>query len=139
MKKFMKEFKEFALKGNVMDLAVGMMIGAAFGKIVSSLVNDVLMPLIAAIFKIKDFSGMKALLVDNGTEELNVYLSYGNFIQNIVDFIIVALCIFLMVRSINKLRTMTEKKEEEKPAEPPAKSDELKALEEIVAILKKEQ
>ena len=141
MKKFITEFKEFALKGNVMDLAVGMMIGAAFGKIVSSLVNDILMPLIAAVFKINDFTGMKALLVDNGAEELNVYLSYGNFIQNIVDFLIVALCIFFMVKAINKLRSVTEKKqEEEKPAEePPAKSDELKALEEIVAILKKEQ
>ncbi len=141
MKKFITEFKEFALKGNVMDLAVGMMIGAAFGKIVSSLVNDILMPLIAAIFKINDFTGLKVLLVDKGAEELNVYLSYGNFIQNIVDFLIVALCIFFMVKGINKLRAATEKKkEEEKPAdEPPAKSDELKALEEIVELLKKEQ
>ena len=85
MKSFMKEFKEFALKGNVMDLAVGMMIGAAFGKIVSSLVNDMLMPLIAAIFRIQDFSALKVLLVDKGAEDVNVYLKYGQFIQNIID------------------------------------------------------
>ena len=131
----MKEFKEFALKGNVMDLAVGMMIGAAFGKIVSSLVNDVLMPLIAAIFRLEDFSALKVLLVDNGVEELNVYLNYGQFIQNIIDFLIVALCIFLLVKAINKLH----KKEE--PAEEPApeKSDEVKALEEIVSLLKEKK
>ena len=135
MKNFIKEFKEFALKGNVMDLAVGMMIGAAFGKIVSSLVNDVLMPLIAAIFRLEDFSALKVLLVDKGAEELNVYLNYGQFIQNIIDFLIVALCIFLLVKAINKLH----KKEE--PAEEPApeKSDEVKALEEIVSLLKEKK
>ena len=131
----MKEFKEFALKGNVMDLAVGMMIGAAFGKIVSSLVNDVLMPIIAAIFRLEDFSALKVLLVDKGAEELNVYLNYGQFIQNIIDFLIVALCIFVLVKAINKLH----KKEE--PAEEPApeKSDEVKALEEIVSLLKEKK
>ena len=135
MKNFIKEFKEFALKGNVMDLAVGMMIGAAFGKIVSSLVNDVLMPLIAAIFRLEDFSALKVLLVDKGAEELNVYLNYGQFIQNIIDFLIVALCIFLLVKAINKLH----KKEE--PAEEPApeKSDEVNALEEIVSLLKEKK
>lgn len=131
----MNEFKEFALKGNVMDLAVGMMIGTAFGKIVSSLVNDVLMPLIAAIFRLEDFSALKVLLVDKGAEELNVYLNYGQFIQNIIDFLIVALCIFILVKAINKLH----KKEE--PAEEPApeKSDEVKALEEIVSLLKEKK
>ncbi|HAE17321.1 MAG TPA: large conductance mechanosensitive channel protein MscL, partial [Erysipelotrichaceae bacterium] len=84
MKNFINEFKAFALKGNVMDLAVGMMIGAAFGKIVSSLVNDILMPLIAAIFRISDFTGLKVLLIDKGDVEANVYLNYGQFIQNIV-------------------------------------------------------
>lgn len=131
----MNEFKEFALKGNVMDLAVGMMIGGAFGKIVSSLVNDVLMPVIAAIFRLEDFSALKVLLVDKGAEELNVYLNYGQFIQNIIDFLIVALCIFILVKAINKLH----KKEE--PAEEPApeKSDEVKALEEIVSLLKEKK
>ena len=136
MKNFLEEFKKFALKGNVMDLAVGMMIGAAFGKIVSSLVNDVLMPLIAAIFRINDFSGLKVLLVDKGDEAVNVYLNYGQFIQNIVDFLIIALCIFLLVKSINKLHKEPEKEPE--PAKEPEKSPELLALEEIVSILKKE-
>lgn len=128
----MKEFKEFALKGNVMDLAVGMMIGGAFGKIVSSLVNDVLMPLIAAIFRLNDFANLKVLLVDKGAEELNVYLNYGQFIQNIIDFVIIALCIFFIVKAINNLHKKEEPVEE--PA--PEKSDELKALEEIVTLLK---
>ncbi len=136
MKNFMKEFKEFALKGNVMDLAVGMMIGSAFGKIVSSLVNDMLMPLIAAIFRINDFSGMKVLLVDKGDEAVNVYLNYGQFIQNIVDFIIIALCIFMLVKAINNLRKKPEPEPEEEKE--PEKSPELLALEEIVSILKKE-
>ena len=133
MKSFMKEFKEFALKGNVMDLAVGMMIGAAFGKIVSSLVNDMLMPLIAAIFRIQDFSALKVLLVDKGAEDVNVYLKYGQFIQNIIDFLIIAICIFLLVKTINK---MTAKKEPEPAPAEPVKSDETKALEEIIEILK---
>ena len=135
MKNFLKEFKEFALKGNVMDLAVGMMIGAAFGKIVSSLVNDILMPLIAGIFKIDDFSALSILLVDKGDEAANVYLKYGQFIQNIIDFLIIALCIFFLIKAINKLH----KKPEEPAPEPepePVKSDELKALEEIIALLK---
>ncbi|MBR2670308.1 MAG: large-conductance mechanosensitive channel protein MscL [Solobacterium sp.] len=135
MKSFMKEFKEFALKGNVMDLAVGMMIGAAFGKIVSSLVNDMLMPLIAAIFRIQDFSALKVLLVDKGAEDVNVYLKYGQFIQNIIDFLIIALCIFFLVKGINKLTAKKEPEPEPAPAEP-VKSDETKALEEIIEILK---
>ena len=135
MKSFMKEFKEFALKGNVMDLAVGMMIGAAFGKIVSSLVNDMLMPLIAAIFRIQDFSALKVLLVDKGAEDVNVYLKYGQFIQNIIDFLIIALCIFFLVKTINKMTAKKEPEPEPAPAEP-VKSDETKALEEIIEILK---
>ena len=135
MKKFLTEFKEFALKGNVMDLAVGMMIGAAFGKIVSSLVNDILMPLIAAIFRLEDFSALKVLLVDKGAEDVNVYLNYGQFIQNIIDFLIVALCIFFIVKAINNLR----KTPEPEPEPEPEKSDEVKALEEIVALLKEKK
>ena len=131
MKKFLTEFKEFALKGNVMDLAVGMMIGAAFSKIVSSLVNDILMPLIAATFRLEDFSALKVLLVDKGAEDVNVYLNYGQFIQNIIDFLIVALCVFFIVKAINYLR--------KKPEPEPEKSDEVKALEEIVALLKEKK
>ncbi|MCF0116057.1 MAG: large-conductance mechanosensitive channel protein MscL [Erysipelotrichaceae bacterium] len=130
MKKLIEEFKAFALKGNVMDMAVGMMIGAAFGKIVTSLVNDVLMPLISSIFK-ADFTGLKILLVDTGVEETMVYLNYGNFIQTIVDFLIVAVCIFAMVKAINSF-----KKEEPAPEpEEPKPSDELVALNKIVELL----
>lgn len=134
MKKFIKEFKEFATKGNVMDLAVGMMIGAAFGKIVTSLVNDMLMPLISAIFRIQDFTGLKVLLVDKGAEDINVYLNYGNFIQNVVNFLIIAWAIFVLMKAINRFH-----KKEEKPAPAPKKSDELVALEEIVTLLKEEK
>lgn len=129
MKKFAQEFKEFAMKGNVIDLAVGMMIGSAFGTIVASLVNDILTPLIAAVFKTPDFSKLSVLLVENGDN--SVYLSYGNFMQTIINFLIIAFCIFLIVKAINSLK-------KEKPAEPaaPVLSDETKALHEIIEILK---
>jgi len=130
MKNFFKEFKEFAMKGNVMDLAVGMMIGSAFGTVVSSLVSDIFMPLISTLFGAEDFSSLKVLLVDKGSADTNVYLSYGSFIQNVVNFIIIAFCIFLIVKAMNKLRA----KPEEKPAAP-VKSDELKALERIGDLL----
>ena len=112
MKNFMKEFKEFALKGNMMDLAIGMMIGAAFGKIVTSLVSDILMPLISGIFRIQDFTALKVLLVDKGGEN-NVYLNYGTFIQNILDFIIVAFCVFLLMKAVDKIRVKPEPVKEE--------------------------
>lgn len=130
MKNFIKEFKEFAMKGNVMDLAVGMMIGSAFGTVVSSLVNDIFMPLISTLFGAEDFTSLKVLLVDKGSADTNVYLNYGSFIQNVVNFIIIAFCIFLMVKAMNKLRA----KPAEKPAAP-VKSDELKALERIGDLL----
>jgi len=93
MKSFIKEFKEFAMKGNVVDLAVGMMIGSSFGAIVTSLVNDILTPLISFIIGSPDFSHLKVLLIDKGEE--SVYLNYGLFIQTIFNFIIIAFCIFL--------------------------------------------
>ena len=110
---FIKEFKEFAMKGNVMDMAVGVIIGAAFGKIVSSLVDDVLMPLVGMITGNVDFTGL-AFQIDEGEEAADV--KYGNFIQNTVDFIIVAFCIFLMLKGINKLN----RKKEEPAPEPEA-------------------
>ena len=109
---FIKEFKEFAVKGNVMDMAVGVIIGAAFGKIVTSLVNDVLMPLIGMVTGNIDFTSLSFKI---GEGEEAAVLAYGNFIQNTVDFIIVAFCIFLMLKAINKLN---RKKEE--PAAPEA-------------------
>jgi len=128
---FIKEFKEFAMKGNVMDMAVGVIIGGAFGKIVSSLVDDVLMPAIGMLTGNVDFTKL-ALKIGEGDNA--AVLNYGTFIQNIIDFLIIALCIFLMIKAMNKL---TKKKEEEPaPAEP---SNEEKLLGEIRDLLKKDK
>ena len=129
---FIKEFKEFAMKGNVMDMAVGVIIGGAFGKIVSSLVDDVLMPAIGMLTGNVDFTGL-ALKIGDG--EGAAVLKYGTFIQNIIDFLIIALCIFLMIKGMNKL---TKKKEEE-PAPEPEPSNEEKLLGEIRDLLKKDK
>ena len=128
---FISEFKEFAMKGNVMDMAVGVIIGGAFGKIVSSLVDDVLMPLVGMVTGNVDFT---ALAVQIGEGEGAAVLKYGMFIQNVVDFLIVALCIFFMLKGINKLNRKKEEPEPEAPAEP---SDEVKLLTEIRDALKK--
>ena len=101
-----KEFKEFISRGNVIDLAVGVIIGGAFGKIVSSLVNDVLMPLIGICLGGLDFKGL-SLSIGNAS------ISYGVFIQNIVDFLIIAFCIFIFIKLINKINKREEKKEKE--------------------------
>ena len=111
---FIKEFKEFAMKGNVMDMAVGVIIGGAFGKIVTSLVDDVLMPVISKLTGGLDFANGLALKIGEGDSA--AVLKYGNFIQNVVDFLIVAFCIFLMVKAMNKL--MPKKEEPEEPAGP---------------------
>ena len=132
MKKFLKEFKDFAMKGNVIDLAVGVMIGAAFGKIVSSLVDDIIMPLLSVLLGNVNFTNLKVLLVENG--EKSIYLNYGAFIQNVFNFLIIALCIFTIISMLNKLKK--EKQEEVAPVEAPAISDETKALQEIIEILK---
>ena len=121
---FLKEFKEFAMKGNVMDMAVGVVIGGAFGKIVSSLVDDVIMPLVGAITGGTDFHTLSAKVGD-------VTLNYGNFIQNVVDFLIIACSIFLVIKAINKLNR--KKEEAPAPAEP---SNEEKLLGEIRDLLK---
>ncbi len=127
---FIKEFKEFAMKGNVMDMAVGVIIGGAFGKIVSSLVDDILMPLVGVITGNVDFTKLQFAF---GEGDLSAVLKYGNFIQNVVDFLIVAFCIFLMLKGINKLN---RKKEE--PAEPaaPAGPTQEELLAEIRDLLK---
>ena len=128
MANFVSEFKEFAMRGNVMDMAVGVIIGGAFGKIVSSLVDDILMPVIGTITGGVDFSG---LAVSIG--EANI--KYGQFVQNVIDFIIVAFCIFMMIKGINKIA----KKKEEEPAAPapaPEPSAEEKLLAEIRDLLK---
>ena len=130
MKKFIKnfiaEFKKFISKGNVVDLAVGVIIGGAFSKIVSSLVNDILMPLIGTLLGGLNFTSLSLKI---GI----AVISYGHFIHNVVDFLIVAFCIFIFDKIINKLH-----KEPEQPKEQPkVKSDEVKLLEEIRDLLKK--
>ena len=127
---FVKEFKEFAVKGNVMDMAVGVIIGGAFGKIVSSLVDDVIMPVVGKLTGGVDFTTLSVKL---GEGEDAAKLAYGQFIQNIIDFVIVALCIFIMIKLMNKL---TKKKEEEAPAAPAEPSNEEKLLTEIRDLLK---
>ncbi len=119
MSKFLTEFKEFAIKGNVVDMAVGVIIGAAFGKIVTSLVNDIIMPGISVLTGGKlNFSELKYVITEATMEDGEVVtpevaITYGSFIQTVVDFLIVAFCIFMAVKAINKLKR-------EKPAEPAA-------------------
>ena len=137
---FIKEFKEFAMKGNVMDMAVGVIIGGAFGKIVTSLVDDVIMPAVSKATGGVDFTNLYVNLSDDKTystlaaaKEAGVSVfAYGQFIQNIVDFLIVAFCIFLMLKGINKLN----KKKEEEPEAPAEPSAEEKLLTEIRDLLK---
>ncbi len=138
MGKFLNEFKEFAIKGNVMDMAVGVVIGGAFGKIVSSLVADIIMPLIGKLVGGVDFTSWKWVLSEAVGDKAEVAVTYGNFIQVILDFLIIAWCIFLVVKGINKLSSL--KKEEEKPAEPepePATPEDILLLREIRDSLKK--
>lgn len=146
MSKFFKEFKEFAIKGNVMDMAVGIIIGAAFGKIVSSLVADLLMPLVGALVGGVNFTDWKWTIVGERTSLLDkdiimpaVTLNYGNFIQVLLDFLIIAFCIFLLIKGLNKLTTkkgVEEVPASEPPAEPELTREEV-LLTEIRDLLKK--
>lgn len=129
MKKFIQDFKAFALKGNVVDMAVGVIIGGAFGKIVSSLVADVFMPVLGILTGGVDFKDLKITLADAVGETPAVTLNYGVFIQNVFDFIIIAFAIFMMIKALNKL-----KKPEEKVKE---LTGEEKLLTEIRDLLKK--
>ncbi|MCR4680472.1 MAG: large-conductance mechanosensitive channel protein MscL [Bacteroidales bacterium] len=133
MKKFLQEFKDFAMRGNVVDMAVGVIIGGAFGKIISSLVNDILMPPLGWLLGGTDFT--KLSLKFPAREGVDpVTWNYGNFIQVTIDFLIVALCIFLLIKGINKLSNL-RKKEEEAPAAPEPTKEE-KLLTEIRDLLK---
>jgi large conductance mechanosensitive channel len=129
---FIKEFKEFALKGNVVDMAVGIIIGAAFGKIVSSLVADVLMPPIGVLLGGVDFTSMKWVIKEAAGSTPAVTLNYGNFIQTTIDFLIVAFSIFMMIKAMNTLK----KQETEVPV-PPAPTQDQQLLTEIRDLLKK--
>ena len=147
----LNEFKKFITKGNVMDMAVGVIMGSAFGKIVSSLVADVFTPLISLATGGVNFSEAKLILrpaqtaIDEATGEVieevaALTLNYGMFIQNIIDFFLIAICIFMMVKVVAGIRakaeTLAKKKEEEKPAAPPKPSAEEVLLTEIRDLLK---
>lgn len=127
MKKFINEFKEFAFKGNVLDMAVGVVIGSAFGKIVTSVVNDIIMPIIGTLFSGKTFTSIAIHLRGNN------YITIGNFIQNVVDFLIIAFCIFSVLKFINKFKRKAV--EEEKAQEPAGPTTE-ELLAEIRDLLK---
>lgn len=129
---FINEFKTFIARGNVMDLAVGVIIGNAFSKIVTSLTDNVLMPLIGVIIGGFDFT---SLAYTFKLFERTVELKYGIFIQNTVDFLITAFCIFIAIKILNKIFTKKEESKEDKPVKPP-KSEEVKLLEEIRDLLK---
>ena len=134
---FIKDFKEFALKGNVVDMAVGVIIGGAFGKIVTSVVNNIIMPPIGVITGGVDFTDLKLIIKEAEGEAEAVTLNYGQFIQDIVDFLIVALCIFLMVKGIAALNRKKVEEEAAAPAPAPEPSAEEKLLTEIRDLLKK--
>lgn len=129
----MSEFKEFAMRGNVMDMAIGVVLGGAFGKIVSSFVKDVLMPPLGLLTGGMDFAEQKLMLKDAVGETPAVTLNYGVFANQVVDFVIIAFAIFMVVKGINAAK----KKEEEAPAEPPKPSKEEVLLTEIRDALRK--
>lgn len=128
MKKFLQEFKEFAMRGNVMDLAVGVIIGGAFSAITTSLINDIIMPIIGIFVSEASFADLYVYV--NGAT-----ITYGNFIQAVLNFIIMAFIVFCMVKAINKL----SRKKEEAPPAPPAPSKEEQLLAEIRDLLKSKQ
>lgn len=139
MGKFLKDFKDFAMRGNVIDLAVGVIIGGAFGKIVTSMVNDILMPVISLVTGSDGFKNLKYVITPesigaNGNKIEEAAVNYGMFIQNIVDFLIIALCIFVAIRVIQRFK----KKEAEAPAPAPEPTKEEVLLTEIRDLLKEQ-
>ncbi len=158
MGKFIEDFKAFALKGNVVDMAVGVIIGGAFGKIVTSVVNDIIMPPLGVLIGGMNFKDLKWVMVEAKPEVLDeagnvvvaavkeATLNYGAFIQNVVDFLIIALSIFFVIKGIAKLTELTKKKEKEAeaaaaatPPAPPAPSKEEVLLTEIRDLLKEKK
>ena len=127
--KTLQEFKDFIAKGNVLDMAVGVIMGSAFGKIVTSVVDDLLMPLIGIVIGGVDFTSLSVKIKD-------ATITYGNLIQNVIDFLIIAICIFLMVKTINKVN---KKEKEEAVEEAPKKDENTLLLEEIRDLLKEKQ
>ena len=144
MKKFFAEFKEFAMRGNVMDMAVGVIIGTAFGKITTSLVNDVFMPLIGLLIGGVDLGQLNIVLKPEVLDEAGqvvteaVTLGIGTFLSTVIDFVLVAFVIFLMVKTINQLHKLDKKDEEPQEEEEPAPTSE-ELLTEIRDLLKEQQ
>ena len=138
----LKEFKEFAMRGNVIDLAVGVIIGGAFGKIIASLVADVIMPPIGLLIGGVNFTDLKWEMKDaeivDGVEKAAVTMNYGNFLQVSFDFVIVAFCIFMFIKGMNRL-SKKKKEEPAAPAPPPAPSKEELLLAEIRDLLKEKK
>lgn len=143
MSNFIKEFRDFALKGNVIDMAVGVIIGGAFGKIVSSLVNDIIMPGLGILTGNMNFNEYKVVLREayvNGVGETipEVAITWGAFVQTIVDFLLIALCIFVAIKAINRLRKQSEKEAAEEAAAPAGPTTE-ELLTQIRDLLAKQQ
>lgn len=133
--KMLQEFKAFAMRGNVVDMAVGIIIGGAFGKIVSSFVSDVIMPPIGLLLGGVDFSDLALTLKSAEENQPAVMLKYGMFINTVIDFLIIAFAIFMVIKAMNTLK----RKEEEKPAAPPEPPADVKLLTEIRDLLKKQE
>ena len=126
MKKMLKEFKDFIMRGNVLDMAVGVIVAGAFGKITTSLVNDVFMPFISYLFGSRDMTALNLVVRPEVVNEAGevvqaaITIGFGTFIATIIDFILIALVVFLVVKAINTAKAKMEKKKEEEPAAPPA-------------------
>ena len=141
MKKFFNEFKEFIMRGNVLDMAVGVIVATAFGKITTSLVNDLFMPFISWLFGARDMSALNLLvrpeIVEDGTVvQEAITIGFGNFVAVVIDFLLMSLVVFLILKLFNKARSLTEKPVEEEPEEEPAPTTE-QLLAEILEELKK--
>ena len=126
---FLKEFREFAVRGNIIDLAVGVIIGGAFGKIVTSLVNDLIMPPLGFVLRGINFRDLALVLARDAEGKPVAAIAYGAFLQNALEFVIIAFAVFLLVKAINRLHR--KKKEEEAPTVPPGPSEEVLLLREI--------
>ena len=141
MSNFIKEFKEFAVKGNAIDMAVGVIIGGAFGEIVNSIVNDIIMPPIGWLIGGVNFSDLKVelpkVVLDSGIELAPATINYGSFVQTIINFIIIALCVFMMIKGLARLKNAKKAEEDAAPAAPAEPSNEEKLLIEIRDLLAK--
>ena len=144
MKKFGKEFKEFIMRGNVMDMAIGVIIATAFGAITTSLVNDVFMPFIGWIFGARDMTALNMLVRPEVTNEAGevvqeaITIGFGTFLGRVIDFILVALVVFAIIKAFNKAHELTKKKQEEEPEEEPGPTTE-ELLQQILEELQKKQ